>query len=701
MMNHNSKDRFTFLYIWLIAVALLLITWWHVFGLVDSNREKEIKAAERDLANITKLSQEHVIRTMRGVDQVVRFVSSGYLELGNKLNLVKLCAQGVVDTEIFPQLGIIDPRGIYILGNKPILGKVDLSDREHFKVHVATDTGELFISKPLLGRVSGKWSIQLTRRITNPNGEFAGVVVVSVDPGYFTRLYNSIDLGAQGVVSLYGLDGIARARIVGDKEEFGSNGIKSPMFDLIAHGQLEGKYYSVSVVDGVERLYYYRKIPGYKLIVADGIDVNSLFANHLRVAKSLYFQASVLSLLIVTLALALTGYLRNIRREMNKRQQAQAVAEDRSEQLNTIFALSPDGFISFDHSRCVKYANPAFYKLTGLTNTEVFGIGEKDFSELLAKVCSAELPFPGIPTLRALQNLGNGAAYAKRQLIQIDVIQSRVLEIFLRESTTETVSQILYFRDVTHESEVDRMKSEFLSTAAHELRTPMASIYGYSEVLLSHKFSENEQHEFLTTIFTQAKLMASIINELLDLARIEARQGKDFNMEQLDVQELIGEVATGFMCPEGRAAPVLQLQNAPLWIQADKKKMMQALINVISNAYKYSPGGGDVIVATLASDSVLTSRRTDSKLVGVKISDTGIGLTPEQSARVFERFYRADTSGQFSGTGLGMSIIKEIVEFHGGRVSLESQYGVGTSVTLWLKMHDPDQSINPHTTFDI
>lgn len=106
-------------------------------------------------------------------------------------------------------------------------------------------------------------------------------------------------------------------------------------------------------------------------------------------------------------------------------------------------------------------------------------------------------------------------------------------------------------------------------------------------------------------------------------------------------------------------------------------------------------------MATLASDSVLTSRRTDSKLVGVKISDTGIGLTPEQSARVFERFYRADTSGQFSGTGLGMSIVKEIVEFHGGRVSLESQYGVGTSVTLWLKMHDPDQSINPHTTFDI
>lgn len=691
MTSNESKDRFTFLYIWIVAVALILIAWWHVFGLVASNKEKEITGAEQDLSNLTRMSQEHVIRTMRGVDQVVRFVASGYLELGNKLDLVKLCKQGVVDTEIFPQLGIIDSHGIYILGSMPIRGKVDLSDREHFKVHVAADTGELFISKPVLGRVSGKWSIQLTRRINKPNGDFAGVVVVSVDPGYFTKLYNSINLGTQGVISLYGIDGIARARKVGEKEEFGSNGIKSPMFDLIAHGQLEGKYFNTSVIDGVERLYYFRKIPGYKLIVADGIDTNSLFANHLRVANSLYLQASILSLLIIMLALALSSYLNNIRREMRIRKQAQAIAEDRSEQLNAIFSLSPDGFISFDRDKLVKYANPAFFNLTGLTNLEIYGKSENEISEILTRACSDQFKFQGISTLRSLQKLSESNTHSKRQLIQINDIKMRVLEIFLRESSTETVPQILYFRDVTHESEVDRMKSEFLSTAAHELRTPMASIYGYSEILLHQKFSESDQHEFLTTIYKQSELMISIINELLDLARIEARQGKDFKMEKINLSEFLESLAFGFMRPEGRVAPVLQLQSTPILIQADKKKMTQAFINVISNAYKYSPDGGNVVVTVLDSESALASEHAASRLVGLRITDSGIGMTTEQSARVFERFFRADSSGMIPGTGLGMSIVKEIVEIHGGKVTLDSQYGVGTSVTIWLQKIIPNE----------
>jgi hypothetical protein len=112
----------------------------------------------------------------------------------------------------FNQVGIIDAKGIYVLANLPTTGKLDLSDREHFKVHVATNTGELFVSKPVLGRASGKWSIQLTRRITRANGEFAGVVVVSIDPGYFTRFYKELNLGSEGLAALYGLDGVARAQ---------------------------------------------------------------------------------------------------------------------------------------------------------------------------------------------------------------------------------------------------------------------------------------------------------------------------------------------------------------------------------------------------------------------------------------------------------------------------------------------------------
>ena len=242
------------LLLWLTAAVLLGLTWWQVFALVDSNRARELANAERDLANLTRVSQEHANRTFRSADQVIRFIQARYLELGDKLDLTALTSQGVIDAEIFPQVGVIDAQGIYVLANRPVTAKLDLSDREHFKVHVTAPSDALFVSQPVLGRATGKWSIQLTRRIINPKGDFAGVVVVSIDPGYFTRFYKELRLGTQGVMALYGLDGVARARSVGTREEFGSQARSSTEFSRITAGQLEGHFSAKSVVDKVERL---------------------------------------------------------------------------------------------------------------------------------------------------------------------------------------------------------------------------------------------------------------------------------------------------------------------------------------------------------------------------------------------------------------------------------------------------------------
>jgi signal transduction histidine kinase len=115
-------------------------------------------------------------------------------------------------------------------------------------------------------------------------------------------------------------------------------------------------------------------------------------------------------------------------------------------------------------------------------------------------------------------------------------------------------------------------------------------------------------------------------------------------------------------------------------VSADRKKLIQAVSNVISNAYKYSPDGGAVGIdlATLPGNDDLPSR------IGIRITDYGIGMTPEQLTHVCERFYRADTSGKIPGTGLGMSIVKEIVELHGGDLEITSKVGAGTTVMLWL-----------------
>jgi len=355
----------------------------------------------------------------------------------------------------------------------------------------------------------------------------------------------------------------------------------------------------------------------------------------------------------------------------------EARIRDRNEQLDAIFALSPDGFVSFDAARRVKYANPSFLSMTGLIESDIVGLDEAEFSGRLARECLPSARFPGIAALLGGSSQADGKGEERRHLIELLGAAKRVIEVGARRSHADTVSQILYFRDVTHETEVDRLKSEFLSTAAHELRTPMACIYGFSELMLSDEYPDDEKQEFLGAIFRQSELMIAIINELLDLARIEARRGKDFNLVELDAGELLRQTIANFKFPNDRSPPREIGLDGQYWIRADRNKLMQSLGNVLSNAYKYSPDGGEISLE-------LIGPAADSPRIGIRVTDHGIGMTPAQLARVCERFYRADTSGKIPGTGLGMSIVKEIVELHGGEVGLTSQPGAGTTVTMWL-----------------
>lgn len=357
--------------------------------------------------------------------------------------------------------------------------------------------------------------------------------------------------------------------------------------------------------------------------------------------------------------------------------------QERGEQLNAIFALSPDGFVSFDCNRRVNYVSPAFTRLTGLAESQVLGQSERQFARQVGAQC-----VNGGPQLQDFSALPRAdeqdrAGHHRRDLIELERPAKRVLEIGLRQGRSQVISQVLHLRDVTHETEVDQLKSEFLSTAAHELRTPMASIYGFSELMMTRKLSPERQQEVISTIHRQTELMISIVNELLDLARIEARRGKDFSLEDIDLRELASAVMHDFKPPNERPLPAALLPDTPMRVRVDRSKMMQALGNVLSNAYKYSPGGGAVQVRIVRDDA---PPHAGSPRVGIAISDQGIGMTPEQLARVSERFYRADTSGSIPGTGLGMSIVKEIVELLGGSLSLESRFGQGTTATLWLPL---------------
>ena len=377
---------------------------------------------------------------------------------------------------------------------------------------------------------------------------------------------------------------------------------------------------------------------------------------------------------------------------------ALARVRDRTEQLNAIFDLSPDGIVSFDAELRVKYASPAFLNMTGLEHDRIVSMDEDGFSEALAALCIDPDRFPGIATIKSRamaerpgtrDTTDKVASAGRRIVMDLAGPGKRVLEVGMRLSDADSVSQIVYFRDITHETEVDRMKSEFLSHAAHELRTPMASIYGYAELMIARDFEAQERGEFLGIIHRQSEMMIAIINELLDLVRIEERRGKDFEFVQTDVGKLVHDVVADFGVPAGHPPAVADVELGGYWIWADQKKIMQAVGNILSNAYKYSPGGGDVRIV-LAHEGDQPADGPLPQRVGIRVTDHGIGMTPSQTARVCERFYRADASGSIPGTGLGMCIVKEIVELHGGTVAIESSLGAGTMVTLWMPAMDVD-----------
>lgn len=662
--------------IWLIgavAASLLLMTWVHVLTQVKASREREIGSANRDLANLTRVSLEHADRTLQSADQVIRFVRKRYLESGAALDLIDLTEQGVIDAEYFPQVGIIDASGRYILANRATTGTLDLSDREHFRVHVGATEDRLFVSKPVLGRATGKWSIQLTRPILKADGRFGGVVVLSIDPGYFARFYGDLRLGARGITTLLGSDGYVRARYPDTEASYALDLSDNQLYRLLATAP-HGAFVEVSPIDRVQRLLHYRQMARFPLVVVSGIGFDDVLANHARTRDALVMQGVGVSLLILGLAAVVLRQLKRLRMELHARAEAQDQLQERTEQLDTIFALSPDGFVGFDASGFVRHVNPAFRAMTHATDEVFEGRSESEFSDWLSARCQPRQTFADWAARLPPEGPARDA-YRAHILISPG---HKVLQVRLATRSSALVSQVLYFRDVTHEVEVDQMKSEFLSIAAHELRTPMASIYGFAEVLNTHELSEAERREFMQVIQDQSRNMSHILDELLDLARMEARRGKDFRLASLDLHLLVRDIIRAYKPPQDRQVPRLMPPPPNLLVLADAGKLRQAILNVLSNAYKYSPEGGPVLLE-------LVERETAAlRQVGLRVTDHGIGMTPEQRQRVCERFFRADKSGRLPGTGLGMSIVKEIIDVHDGEIEIRSTFGQGTQVTLWL-----------------
>ncbi|RTL24249.1 MAG: sensor histidine kinase [Rhodocyclaceae bacterium] len=282
----------------ILVLALLGLIWGAVLYKAAAEEKLVIRSVNTENLNLARAFEEHTIRTIKSVDQAVLFLKFQYEKYGDKVNIAEYVREGMIISSIFNQLGVIDEHGMYILSNLPDHKVMDLSDREHFRVHKEKDTNQLFISKPVLGRASGKWSIQMTRRINKPDGSFGGVVVISVDPYYFSDFYSGVDLGHNGVVSLVGRDGIVRARRVGDNNDVGQNLSGSPLM-TVWDKAASGSYRTASVADGVKRFYSYRALKEYPLAVAVGVDEEEALAEFHERRRGYMIYAGGMTLVVL------------------------------------------------------------------------------------------------------------------------------------------------------------------------------------------------------------------------------------------------------------------------------------------------------------------------------------------------------------------------------------------------------------------
>jgi two-component system NtrC family sensor kinase len=233
------------------------------------------------------------------------------------------------------------------------------------------------------------------------------------------------------------------------------------------------------------------------------------------------------------------------------------------------------------------------------------------------------------------------------------------------------VGWVAILQDITHLKELDRLKSEFVSTVSHDLRSPLTTVRGYADLLALQGPLTEEQKESIERIRRAVAQMNELITDLLDLGKIEAGIGME--MEPCALEEVVSEAVetlTPRAAEKGLKLTVELAEGLPR-IQGNAGRLRQVVLNLVDNAIKYTPAGGSVHVRL----------QRDGREIVCSVSDTGIGIAPQDQRGLFQKFYRVQNpqAEGIPGTGLGLAICRSIVEQHGGRIGVRSTPGQGST----------------------
>ncbi len=339
--------------------------------------------------------------------------------------------------------------------------------------------------------------------------------------------------------------------------------------------------------------------------------------------------------------------------------------ENERNKLDTLFLHMTDGVVAFNQNGHLIHANPA-----------------------VERMLDRKMPLNG--TIEYKHIFGNSIALDSILSVDDGFLQEEMMQgeqslhlLFAPFSREEQAGVLVVIHDVTQQVKTEQMRREFVANVSHELRTPLTNIRSYAETLAdAGDLPEDMKQDFLKVILNESDRMTHIVKDLLTLSKLDS-ESENLNITQFSFERMLSDVydAVKMEAKRRKHRLVLDIKNTLPYILADRDRLLQVMMNIVSNAIKYTPDNGEITIETGALH----------EYVWVEVTDNGIGIPNEDRERIFDRFYRVDKarSRESGGTGLGLSIAKEIVDRHEGRLLLVDSKNKGTTVRLELKVEGP------------
>ncbi len=643
---------------WLVPVGAVLLIWTALFLHNDAQRSQALHTAQLATANLARAYEESLVRSIREIDQTLLHVRALHAQGTLARNFRTLLVDDDTAYRLISQVALADRHGLMSFSNlAPATTRVDLSDRAHFRHFADAPDDHLYISAPVLGRVSKLWTIQFVRMLKTPEGGFDGIVVLSVSPGDLTRFSQTIEIGPGGRIAITGLDGIIRAQMDGAARAgptvIGAR-TAGPIIAL-AMDAASGATRWTDPTDLIARIISYRRIANQPLVLEVSMAERDILVELDADASRTILAALAMTGVVIALTLRAAG-------QRKRAERAQRLMQTAFEHVGVgVMVVNPGGRIAMFNART---------------------------ANLLS------LP-AGDPDLQADPALLR--APLSRQDMAGRIIETRIealddgTQVCSFTDMTEATAQQRVLTDARDAAEAAvRARAQFLAAMSHEIRTPLNGILGAADLMRARPLPDN-QREYADIIHQAGSHLLEMLTEILDYSKIDERgvELDEIPFAPGEILREVTEVLASRATAQGVTLTAAPTVNLPGSVVGDPHRLRQILFNLIGNAIKFTPEFG-AVEASLA----IRAHASGGWWLDGAVRDTGIGISEAAQPGLFAEFTQSDGSitRRFGGTGLGLAICRRLVEAMDGSIAVKSTLGVGSVFSFAIRVAEDTRS---------